>query len=590
MNSVPSNNQGAQPPVFSAAVSELMNRREKEIRELEVDLNELQKIEKQIIRELHERMREQTAVYLRQKEQIASTQRMITKQQARSSKKQAPLKKKIELLKKRNAILQSSLSPIAKAPNEVLSHIFQEYVSMNLSPWLLTRVSMRWRQVAISTPSLWSRIAIQDSPNPRDTVSSMVAARRIRHFLGSRNICFKERELETILRYSGGASLDIIVNGSSENGTLQDNLIANLKRLTKPQVMKRIETLFFEIRKDDHAPTFVPDGFRSAMLPNLRILRISDGMSQQWKDDLLQAVSASAMNLQVLKVHTHLVTLRSFPDEAWSRIRTLELTGLDSSRDLNEFIPKILTIETLNGAPYFWPSFQTPCCILQCVKNIILRAGPRSFRQVQWPSLEELNVTDHNIEWIDDDDSELDLIELPRLTTMYLWNSQCPARWFSQVSMPKLTHLYLETVSMDLMTLNLGGFVAIRTLVLRALVSDHHVISLVDNLPNLESFTSIPLTVDATYALEPFPIRSPYNLTYGLQLVLHLNQCVDGSRPCPRLRELILGCDEDRVHTRKGQLVPFIKSFIRARKLLGYPLEKVEVWWRMGFEPQVYST
>jgi hypothetical protein len=245
MDSVTSNNQGAEPPVFSAVVSELMNRREKEIRELEIDLNELQKLEKQMIRELRERMKEQTAVYLRQKEQIASTQRMITKQQARSIKKQTPLKRKIELLKKRNAILQSSLSPIAKAPNEVLSHIFQEYVSMNLSPWLLTRISMRWRQVAISTPSLWSRIAIQDSPNARDTVSSMVAARRMRHFVGSRNICFKERELETILRYSGGASLDIIVNGSSENGNLQDNLIANLRALSRcePIRPKKIDHL-----------------------------------------------------------------------------------------------------------------------------------------------------------------------------------------------------------------------------------------------------------------------------------------------------------------------------------------------------------
>ncbi|KAJ6580866.1 hypothetical protein B0H19DRAFT_844203, partial [Mycena capillaripes] len=64
------------------------------------------------------------------------------------------------------------LSPLRRMPSEVLSEIFS-WISPSLrtelarrrfdvedSPWVLTHISSRWRAVSISTPSLWSRIAI----------------------------------------------------------------------------------------------------------------------------------------------------------------------------------------------------------------------------------------------------------------------------------------------------------------------------------------------------------------------------------------------------------------------------------------------
>ncbi|KAF7366672.1 F-box domain-containing protein [Mycena sanguinolenta] len=63
------------------------------------------------------------------------------------------------------------LSPLRRMPPEVLSEIFSWTLlptidalgigfHMAQSPWLLTRISSRWRAVCLSTTSLWSRIVI----------------------------------------------------------------------------------------------------------------------------------------------------------------------------------------------------------------------------------------------------------------------------------------------------------------------------------------------------------------------------------------------------------------------------------------------
>ncbi|KAF7362490.1 RNA-directed DNA polymerase from transposon X-element [Mycena venus] len=67
------------------------------------------------------------------------------------------------------------LSPLRRMPPEVLGEIFQLTLppgsdqvdvgkfDITRSPWVLTRVSSRWRAIAVSTPSLWSRLAIDYS-------------------------------------------------------------------------------------------------------------------------------------------------------------------------------------------------------------------------------------------------------------------------------------------------------------------------------------------------------------------------------------------------------------------------------------------
>ncbi|KAJ7769162.1 hypothetical protein DFH07DRAFT_291497 [Mycena maculata] len=96
------------------------------------------------------------------------------------------------------------LSPLRRMPPEILGDIFwwtlpltseaAAYCSpLNLdqSPWLLTRVSSRWRAVSLATPSLWSRIAIsygEDSypPSLPMTHTHIHRAQKLQiHFYGS---------------------------------------------------------------------------------------------------------------------------------------------------------------------------------------------------------------------------------------------------------------------------------------------------------------------------------------------------------------------------------------------------------------------
>ncbi|KAF7371152.1 ABC protein [Mycena sanguinolenta] len=68
------------------------------------------------------------------------------------------------------------LSPLQRMPPEVLSEIFSWTLPSNSdtlsigfdmahAPWVLTRISSSWRAACLSTPSLWSRIVIDNAPS-----------------------------------------------------------------------------------------------------------------------------------------------------------------------------------------------------------------------------------------------------------------------------------------------------------------------------------------------------------------------------------------------------------------------------------------
>ncbi|KAJ7198223.1 hypothetical protein B0H12DRAFT_960132, partial [Mycena haematopus] len=56
------------------------------------------------------------------------------------------------------------LSPLQRMPPEILGEIFLWTIpalpNRSYSPWFLTHISHRWRQIAVSTSSLWSRVVV----------------------------------------------------------------------------------------------------------------------------------------------------------------------------------------------------------------------------------------------------------------------------------------------------------------------------------------------------------------------------------------------------------------------------------------------
>ncbi|KAF8211018.1 hypothetical protein K438DRAFT_101798 [Mycena galopus ATCC 62051] len=118
---------------------------------------------------------------------IHSTISKIDTRLARIDDEIFALQKKLGQLKDARASLFSHrtwtkaiLSPLRRMPPEVLGEIFMWTLpsigdalrmgkfDMTQSPWLLTQISSRWSAVAISIPSLWSRITIDYTPRQHD--------------------------------------------------------------------------------------------------------------------------------------------------------------------------------------------------------------------------------------------------------------------------------------------------------------------------------------------------------------------------------------------------------------------------------------
>lgn len=62
------------------------------------------------------------------------------------------------------------LSPIRRLPVEILGEIFATYTKDEYAPWLLMRVCIGWRDVALATPKVWATIVLNMSQ--RDNFSS----------------------------------------------------------------------------------------------------------------------------------------------------------------------------------------------------------------------------------------------------------------------------------------------------------------------------------------------------------------------------------------------------------------------------------
>ncbi|PVF95729.1 hypothetical protein CPB86DRAFT_799464 [Serendipita vermifera] len=574
--------------VYSAAVTEIISRREKEIESLEGELQDLRDFGDKAIRKLQERAEEQLEMVMQQMDKIKRTRKQIREKQDLSSKEQARIKAKIKHLKRSNDVLRSSKSPMSRAPDEVFSLIFQEFVAMDELPWYLTRISIRWRKVAITTPSLWGYIQLADSSHGL-SFTSFNDRGTLRSFHGKTSLCFTVDALRLVLRYSGTTALHVTVTGICNNGTLIDSLIATLKVVAKPKVIKRVESLMIDVRynedEDGPRPHFVPEGFLLAPLPNLQRLRVSNGMSQQWKDELFESISLFTRNLRDLSVSTDLTTIKTLSDEAWGNIRVL---NIDVTTNLDNYLQKLTNLEELNGIILNWPGGDTPRCSYPNLRHLNAFAHPKGFRRVQFPNLERLIVTDSSEEDEIIDNSTLEFAEFPALTKLSLYDSNNPAKWFSNTSMPLLTDLRIHISARSFELPPLGTFTKLRVLDIRSTSTDVLIVGLLGYLPNLECLGAVPWTYSNIIDGFPSSILSPYHITYGIKLVTSLCLGNNGLMRCKNLQSLTLGASDARLQTRKHQLVPLIKRLMFDRRGAEYPLLTVGVWWRMGEQAQVF--
>ncbi|KAJ7231037.1 hypothetical protein B0H12DRAFT_1192759, partial [Mycena haematopus] len=101
------------------------------------------------------------------------------------------------------------LSPLRRIPSEIMGEIFSWTIPKDVqrgegySPWFLTHINRRWREVAISTSSLWSLVVVDFRCERVDSMSMLeiqiARAQKLKiHFYGI--VYYNSRQVE-IFRY-----------------------------------------------------------------------------------------------------------------------------------------------------------------------------------------------------------------------------------------------------------------------------------------------------------------------------------------------------------------------------------------------------
>ncbi|KAF8211005.1 hypothetical protein K438DRAFT_1808620 [Mycena galopus ATCC 62051] len=344
-------------------------------------------------------------------------------------------------------------------PTEVLGEIFswtlRSKVSealdagrfdMERSPWLLTQISSRWRAVSLSTPSLWSRIAIDYSAESAHYSLALVKtqiertkALRIHFYACSRTESVPQSQMWELLsqhslrweELSVGITWDML----SSLPALHDRL-SSLKRL------------WIQWEGPEN-PTTVPsiDCFQST--PSLvefavnTFIPVAVGLHQLTR---YQFVAPWLAHRCMLEQTWNLVEayIINFDDEPWPEIGSI--INLPSLRRLHLSDPKILNYlraPSLEGL-FFWVSRGEPPDILvesfldRCacpLRRLGLSGFPDAHTTTQmlqkFPSITELVIV------LDDDDARTEIDSL--ISTLTVTGSVSGS---SAVVAPQLSSLF----------------------------------------------------------------------------------------------------------------------------------------------------
>ncbi|KAK7433649.1 hypothetical protein VKT23_020655 [Stygiomarasmius scandens] len=218
------------------------------------------------------------------------------------------LRSKQEFLKRKKDRLKSLTAPVRRLPTEVLSLIFINLCgddgvvfaydqSTPPLPFILTFVCHRWREVAIATPQIWSRIRLDESLDDGDIDSHTLFV-----------------PLQMALERSKGLPLSIYVGSrfiDRETSPLLDLLATQSQRWVDAHFVRLLKTAF------QNAVIKTP------LLLLQRLAVVDDGTDgnsfSMYAPDL--CLFGDAPNLQALSIEV-------FPDDMvapWDQIQHLEL-------------------------------------------------------------------------------------------------------------------------------------------------------------------------------------------------------------------------------------------------------------------------
>jgi hypothetical protein len=559
-------------------LQEIVRRREDEIKRLKRIKADMKSEYQNLIDDLHRVEAEEISKLEERIQSIkSSTAALVADHSATLEREIKPINDGIANLRRQNDLILASVSPIGKLPNEILGLIFQAYVDMNYSVYILMQVSERWKHIASRTYSLWAKILVLSDKQIRRPYEKFVDGTYKGYYTGSKHVCFDGDGLFKLASRAGVYPLEIsiVYDGISQSVRRPHkddiiHLLSSIQTLMVASFSSRVRYLHISIYCDLPSGK-LPVSFQDISLPNLKDLFILN-MPKSWFRHMLQSISKTTRNLRsftcAMQGSSPLLSNR-----IWNNIESLSLRGSDAETDLDELVGKISNVEELKGVPSLWPSNTTPPGTFYRLPKITLNTDPSSMRLISWFNLQQLEVNDINSQ----SDTILTFADYPKLQSLRLTTYR-PHHWLSNVSMPELTTLHLTLNARNRHTRGpngapLSSCPKVQSLKLYTKWDDEMTITLLEALPNVVSVAIIPLGKDVQCGLDLLPQLTEYSDSFVL---------------CPSLEILVLGQSTGGVHNLKAVLVPMIKHTIAFRTAQGCPFQRIEVFWNSSQESQIY--
>ncbi|PVF92118.1 hypothetical protein CPB86DRAFT_791489, partial [Serendipita vermifera] len=418
-------------------VDDIVSRNEAEIQSLEENIRSIQDHEERDIanwRGFADKRIKSLQVMIERIE--SNTNHLVETRQSMSRYEADPIAERIKSLKRRNELHRAFAAPIAKLPNEVLGLIFEEFVDMDLCIWPLTKVSERWRRIAFSTFSIWTKILLKSSTGFCNTFEDGAEKR---HFSGAQHVCFNDQDLSEAILRAGACSLDVSIDYESWQSDGHNEFIASLKVLMKREVAIRVKSLDISVRNVSIATQW-PEGFLSIPLQKLTNLTIHN-LPQKWRENLLQSISTGTKNLRNF-TNSKSGSILTLPDQVWSGMRYIDFNDNITPSEMDKLCRKISHIKSLDGLPKEWPSKSTPLFTFHSLQSISLRSEPENIRHIQWAALRKMEISDV-FQPLAATNDNFSYATFPKLASLKLTSNR-PHQWLLNTNMPVLATLNVQ--------------------------------------------------------------------------------------------------------------------------------------------------
>ncbi|KAG8843432.1 hypothetical protein FRB91_003365 [Serendipita sp. 411] len=393
----------------------------------------------------------------------------------------AALKKGMERLKRLNRLQRSLTAPVTKLPVELLGYIFDFYVEMQETPWLLVLVSPLWRRIALSMSRLWRYIWVTNGTrigNQREwDVGGDIG--RVTS-VGQYTKCVTEAELVQVLALSGAVSLHVYLtlrkHRDRREQSIDNDLLSQLLGLPTSNRIEEIHLLI------GGSGDFLPaplSFYIETSYPRLKSLTIGNEGSP-WDTNFIRKILSSS-ELSSLKFNSAIPWEIALPLR-WTSVRHLTLPpyGL-TIHTLNALCAKIQNIQTLKAIPSGWPNESTPQMTFKLLEELDIRCETSQLHHLNLPSLTKLNLTAlkgliPNVypSWA-----------LPVLSEFRAsLTSEEIAKFLPSITMPKLHTLTLDILGSLLEPFPAVTYPTVRSIDLTCLASANYVTDALNAVPN----------------------------------------------------------------------------------------------------------